>query len=409
MFEPMMEMSDDAVIKVVGVGGGGGNAVEHMVRESIEGVEFISVNTDAQALRKTSVSSVIQIGGDITKGLGAGANPQVGRDAALEDRERIKEVLTGADMVFIAAGMGGGTGTGAAPVIAEVAKELGVLTVAVVTKPFSFEGKKRLAFAEQGIEELSKHVDSLITIPNEKLLKVLGRGVTLLEAFASANDVLKNAVQGIAELITRPGMINVDFADVRTVMSEMGHAMMGSGIAKGEDRAEEAAETAISSPLLEDIDLAGARGVLVNITAGLDMRLDEFETVGNTVNAFASDNATVVIGTSLDPDMTDEIRVTVVATGIGTEKKPDITLVAGGKAKVAPTPQPQVAAQTAPKVEEKMAQPLQEKTEVKPQVKPQPTTSPVSSGTGASQSAAPKAEKESGYLDIPAFLRRQAD
>ena len=406
MFEPMMEMSDDAVIKVVGVGGGGGNAVEHMVRESIEGVEFISVNTDAQALRKTSVSSVIQIGGDITKGLGAGANPQVGRDAALEDRERIKEVLTGADMVFIAAGMGGGTGTGAAPVIAEVAKELGILTVAVVTKPFSFEGKKRLAFAEQGIEELSKHVDSLITIPNEKLLKVLGRGVTLLEAFASANDVLKNAVQGIAELITRPGMINVDFADVRTVMSEMGHAMMGSGIAKGEDRAEEAAETAISSPLLEDIDLAGARGVLVNITAGLDMRLDEFETVGNTVKAFASDNATVVIGTSLDPDMTDEIRVTVVATGIGTEKKPDITLVAGGKAKVAPTPQP---VQTAAKVEEKVAQPLQEKTEVKPQVKPQPTTSPVSSGTGASQSAAPKAEKESGYLDIPAFLRRQAD
>jgi cell division protein FtsZ len=312
-------------------------------------------------------------------------------------------------MVFIAAGMGGGTGTGAAPVIAEVAKELGVLTVAVVTKPFSFEGKKRLAFAEQGIEELSKHVDSLITIPNEKLLKVLGRGVTLLEAFASANDVLKNAVQGIAELITRPGMINVDFADVRTVMSEMGHAMMGSGIAKGEDRAEEAAETAISSPLLEDIDLAGARGVLVNITAGLDMRLDEFETVGNTVKAFASDNATVVIGTSLDPDMTDEIRVTVVATGIGTEKKPDITLVAGGKAKVAPTSQPQVTVQTAAKVEEKVAQPLQEKTEVKPQVKPQPTTSPVSSGTGASQSAAPKAEKESGYLDIPAFLRRQAD
>ncbi|NOH96809.1 cell division protein FtsZ [Vibrio sp. 99-70-13A1] len=409
MFEPMMEMSDDAVIKVVGVGGGGGNAVEHMVRESIEGVEFISVNTDAQALRKTSVSSVIQIGGDITKGLGAGANPQVGRDAALEDKERLKEFLTGADMVFIAAGMGGGTGTGAAPVIAEVAKDLGILTVAVVTKPFSFEGKKRLAFAEQGIEELSKHVDSLITIPNEKLLKVLGRGVTLLEAFASANDVLKNAVQGIAELITRPGMINVDFADVRTVMSEMGHAMMGSGISKGEDRAEEAAETAISSPLLEDIDLAGARGVLVNITAGLDMRLDEFETVGNTVKAFASDNATVVIGTSLDPDMTDEIRVTVVATGIGTEKKPDITLVAGGKAKVAATSQPQVAVQSAPKVEDKVAQPLQERTEVKPQVKPQPTASSASSAASASQNTAPKAEKESGYLDIPAFLRRQAD
>lgn len=412
MFEPMMEMSDDAVIKVVGVGGGGGNAVEHMVRESIEGVEFISVNTDAQALRKTSVGNVIQIGGDITKGLGAGANPQVGRDAALEDRDRIKDSLTGADMVFIAAGMGGGTGTGAAPVIAEVAKELGILTVAVVTKPFSFEGKKRLAFAEQGIDELSKHVDSLITIPNEKLLKVLGRGVTLLEAFASANDVLKNAVQGIAELITRPGMINVDFADVRTVMSEMGHAMMGSGIAKGEDRAEEAAEMAISSPLLEDIDLAGARGVLVNITAGLDMRLDEFETVGNTVKAFASDNATVVIGTSLDPDMTDEIRVTVVATGIGNEKKPDITLVAGGKAKVAPTPQAQPQQQAAAtQAEEKPAQTLQNnQVQEKPQVTPQPANTVSSSPASSSQSsAAPKQEKESGYLDIPAFLRRQAD
>ncbi|MBY7783640.1 cell division protein FtsZ [Vibrio fluvialis] len=406
MFEPMMEMSDDAVIKVVGVGGGGGNAVEHMVRESIEGVEFISINTDAQALRKTSVSTVIQIGGDITKGLGAGANPQVGRDAALEDRDRIKEVLMGADMVFVAAGMGGGTGTGAAPVIAEVAKELGILTVAVVTKPFSFEGKKRLSFAEQGIEELSKHVDSLITIPNEKLLKVLGRGITLLEAFASANDVLKNAVQGIAELITRPGMINVDFADVRTVMSEMGHAMMGSGVAKGEDRAEEAAEMAISSPLLEDIDLAGARGVLVNITAGLDMRLDEFETVGNTVKAFASDNATVVIGTSLDPDMADEIRVTVVATGIGNERKPDITLVAGGKAKPVQASQPQQVIVPAAKVEEKAAQPLQERVEVKTQ----PATAASSSvSSPASQSTAPKQEKESGYLDIPAFLRRQAD
>ena len=409
MFEPIMEMSDDAVIKVVGVGGGGGNAVEHMVRESIEGVEFISINTDAQALRKTTVNSVIQIGSDMTKGLGAGANPQVGRDAALEDRDRIKEELTGADMVFIAVGMGGGTGTGAAPVIAEVAKELNILTVAVVTKPFSFEGKKRLNFAEQGIEELSKHVDSLITIPNEKLLKVLGRGITLLEAFASANDVLKNAVQGIAELITRPGMINVDFADVRTVMSEMGHAMMGSGVATGEDRAEEAAETAISSPLLEDIDLAGARGVLVNITAGLDMRLDEFEMVGNTVKAFASDNATVVIGTSLDPDMADEIRVTVVATGIGNEKKPDITLVAGGKAKVAAVAQPQAAANMTPpsvnKMESKTASSLQDK----PQVTTQPAA-PTPSSPSATQSAtAPKTDKESGYLDIPAFLRRQAD
>ncbi|MFC1234634.1 cell division protein FtsZ [Vibrio sp. F74] len=408
MFEPMMEMSDDAVIKVVGVGGGGGNALEHMVRESIEGVEFISINTDAQALRKASVSTVIQIGGDITKGLGAGANPQVGRDSAIEDKEKLKEILSGADMVFIAAGMGGGTGTGAAPVIAEVAKELNILTVAVVTKPFGFEGKKRLAFAEQGIEELSKHVDSLITIPNEKLLKVYGRSVTLLEAFGYANDVLKNAVQGIAELITRPGMINVDFADVRTVMSEMGHAMMGSGVASGEERAEEAAEAAISSPLLEDIDLAGARGVLVNITAGLDMRLDEFETVGNTVKAFASDNATVVIGTSLDPDMTEEFRVTVVATGIGAEKKPEITLVAGSAAKPKPAMAATLVSQpVAAKVDEKTAQPLHKKEGVKPQ-----PTAPSNSGQAqgsSNQSTAPKTEKESGYLDIPAFLRRQAD
>lgn len=380
MFEPMMEMSNDAVIKVIGVGGGGGNAVEHMVRESIEGVEFITVNTDAQALRKTAVSTVIQIGGDITKGLGAGANPQVGRESAMEDREAIKAELEGADMVFIAAGMGGGTGTGAAPVIAEIAKELGILTVAVVTKPFTFEGKKRMVFAEQGIEELSKHVDSLITIPNEKLLKVLGRGITLLDAFAKANDVLRNAVQGIAELITRPGLINVDFADVRTVMSEMGHAMMGSGVATGEDRAEEAAEMAISSPLLEDIDLAGARGVLVNITAGLDMRLDEFETVGNTVKAFASDNATVVIGSSMDPEMSGELRVTVVATGIGTERKPVITIPVQKQ-----TPQ---ITQTPP-----LANVQRERPTLQPQ------------GTNV----APKPKQEQDYLDIPAFLRKQAD
>lgn len=394
MFEPMMEMSDDAVIKVIGVGGGGGNAVDHMVRESIEGVQFISVNTDAQALRKTSVSTVIQIGGDITKGLGAGANPQVGRDSALEDRDAIKAELEGSDMIFIAAGMGGGTGTGAAPIIAEIAKELGILTVAVVTKPFSFEGKKRMAFAEQGIEELSKHVDSLITIPNEKLLKVLGRGITLLDAFAKANDVLKNAVQGIAELITRPGMINVDFADVRTVMSEMGHAMMGSGVATGDDRAEEAAEMAISSPLLEDIDLAGARGVLVNITAGLDMRLDEFETVGNTVKAFASDNATVVIGTSLDPDMSDELRVTVVATGIGKESKPDITLVTASKP-VQATPAAPVSVE-----ETKSSSMMQSSVATESNVQ-----------QSASAAAAPKSKPQADhdYLDIPAFLRKQAD
>ena len=383
MFEPM-ELTNDAVIKVIGVGGGGGNAVEHMVRERIEGVEFFAVNTDAQALRKTAVGQTIQIGSGITKGLGAGANPEVGRNAADEDREALRAALDGADMVFIAAGMGGGTGTGAAPVVAEVAKDLGILTVAVVTKPFNFEGKKRMAFAEQGITELSKHVDSLITIPNDKLLKVLGRGISLLDAFGAANDVLKGAVQGIAELITRPGLMNVDFADVRTVMSEMGYAMMGSGVASGEDRAEEAAEMAISSPLLEDIDLSGARGVLVNITAGFDLRLDEFETVGNTIRAFASDNATVVIGTSLDPDMNDELRVTVVATGIGMDKRPEITLVANKQAQ-----QPVLDRYQ----QHGMAPLTQEQ---------KPAAKVVNDNT-------PQTTKEPDYLDIPAFLRKQAD
>lgn len=381
MFEPM-ELTNDAVIKVIGVGGGGGNAVEHMVRERIEGVEFFAVNTDAQALRKTAVGQTIQIGSGITKGLGAGANPEVGRNAADEDREALRAALDGADMVFIAAGMGGGTGTGAAPVVAEVAKDLGILTVAVVTKPFNFEGKKRMAFAEQGITELSKHVDSLITIPNDKLLKVLGRGISLLDAFGAANDVLKGAVQGIAELITRPGLMNVDFADVRTVMSEMGYAMMGSGVASGEDRAEEAAEMAISSPLLEDIDLSGARGVLVNITAGFDLRLDEFETVGNTIRAFASDNATVVIGTSLDPDMNDELRVTVVATGM--DKRPEITLVTNK----------QVQQPVMDRYQQHGMSPLTQ--EQKPAAKV------VNDNT-------PQTAKEPDYLDIPAFLRKQAD
>ena len=383
MFEPM-ELTNDAVIKVIGVGGGGGNAVEHMVRERIEGVEFFAVNTDAQALRKTAVGQTIQIGSGITKGLGAGANPEVGRNAADEDHEALRAALDGADMVFIAAGMGGGTGTGAAPVVAEVAKDLGILTVAVVTKPFNFEGKKRMAFAEQGITELSKHVDSLITIPNDKLLKVLGRGISLLDAFGAANDVLKGAVQGIAELITRPGLMNVDFADVRTVMSEMGYAMMGSGVASGEDRAEEAAEMAISSPLLEDIDLSGARGVLVNITAGFDLRLDEFETVGNTIRAFASDNATVVIGTSLDPDMNDELRVTVVATGIGMDKRPEITLVTNK----------QVQQPVMDRYQQHGMSPLTQ--EQKPAAKV------VNDNT-------PQTAKEPDYLDIPAFLRKQAD
>jgi len=384
MFEPM-ELTNDAVIKVIGVGGGGGNAVEHMVRERIEGVEFFAVNTDAQALRKTAVGQTIQIGNNITKGLGAGANPEVGRNSAEEDREALRSALEGADMVFIAAGMGGGTGTGAAPVVAEVAKDLGILTVAVVTKPFNFEGKKRMAFAEQGIAELSKHVDSLITIPNDKLLKVLGRGISLLDAFGAANDVLKGAVQGIAELITRPGLMNVDFADVRTVMSEMGYAMMGSGVACGEDRAEEAAEMAISSPLLEDIDLSGARGVLVNITAGFDLRLDEFETVGNTIRAFASDNATVVIGTSLDPEMNDELRVTVVATGIGMDKRPEITLVTNKPA----------------------SQPVMDHRYQQHGMSLLPQEQKPAAKVVNDQNA--QSNKEPDYLDIPAFLRKQAD
>ncbi|QCI23229.1 cell division protein FtsZ [Buchnera aphidicola] len=319
MFEPV-EKNNDAIIKVVGVGGGGGNAVEHMVREHIEGVEFFAINTDTQALRKIEVGKTIQIGSHITKGLGAGADPKIGRNAAEEDRDNLKSILEGSDMVFIASGMGGGTGTGAAPVIAEITKELGILTVAVVTKPFNFEGKKRTTYAEQGIIELSKFVDSLIIIPNDKLLTVLNKGISLLDAFSSANDILKGAVQGIAELITKPGLINVDFADIRTVMSEMGYAMMGTGISSGENRAKEAAEIAISSPLLEDINLSGAQGILINIASGLNMKLDEFETVGNIIRSFSSDNTTVVIGTSLDTEMNDTIRVTVVATGIRTEK-----------------------------------------------------------------------------------------
>ena len=308
--------SSSAVIKVIGVGGGGGNAVNHMVESNIEGVEFICANTDAQALKRVSAKTVLQLGNDITKGLGAGANPEVGRQAAMEDRERIAELLNGADMVFITAGMGGGTGTGGAPVVAQVAKELGILTVAVVTRPFPFEGPKRMRAAEEGMRELSEHVDSLITIPNEKLLSVLGKSASLLTAFSAANDVLLGAVQGIAELITSPGIINVDFADVRTVMSEMGMAMMGSGSAVGENRAREAAEKAIRSPLLEDVDLHGARGILVNITAGPDLSIGEFNDVGATVQEFASQDATIVVGTSIDMEMSDELRVTVVAAGL---------------------------------------------------------------------------------------------
>ena len=317
MFELMDAYSQSAVIKVLGVGGAGCNAIDQMVSTGIEGVEFICLNTDAQVLKKSTVKTSLQIGSNITKGLGAGANPEVGRQAAMEDRDRIIELIEGCDMLFITAGMGGGTGTGAAPVVAQVAKELGILTVAVVTRPFLMEGQKRMAIADHGIAELSKYVDSLITIPNQKLLSVLGPKTRLLDAFTSANGVLQGAVQGIADLITRPGLINVDFADVRTVMSETGMAMMGTGQATGEDRARIAAEMAVSSPLLEDINLHGAQGILVNVTAGMDLGIGEFEEVGNTVKAFASEDATVVVGTVIEPDMMDELRVTVVATGLG--------------------------------------------------------------------------------------------
>ncbi|AJC50399.1 cell division protein FtsZ [Coxiella endosymbiont of Amblyomma americanum] len=316
MFELTDTVPQNAKIKVIGIGGGGGNAIEHMITESINGVEFICANTDAQALSRSSARVILQLGEEITKGLGAGADPDIGRQAAEEAREQIREALEGTDMAFLTAGMGGGTGTGSTPIFAEVAKELGILTVAVVTKPFIFEGKKRMEIAEEGIQTLAKYVDSLITIPNNKLLNVLGKNITLLNAFKAANNVLLGAVHGIADLITRPGLINVDFADVRTVMSEMGMAMMGTGISSGENRAREAAEAAISSPLLEETDFTGARGVLVNITAGMDLSIGEFEQVGESIKLFSSENATVVVGTVIDPEMSDELRVTIVVTGL---------------------------------------------------------------------------------------------
>jgi len=316
MFELMDSVAQDAVIKVIGVGGGGGNAVQHMVASGIDGVDFLCANTDAQALTKVAGAMSLQIGGNITKGLGAGANPEIGRQAALEDRERIQEAIHGSDMVFITAGMGGGTGTGAAPVVAQIARDMGILTVGVVTKPFVFEGANRMKVAMNGIHDLSQHVDSLITIPNDKLISVYGREFDLMNAFRGANDVLHNAVQGITELITHPGVINVDFADVRTVMCQNGMGMMGSGLAGGEGRAQEAAESAVASPLLEDVNIAGARGILVNVT-GTNLTLGEFEDIGAIISGFASEEAVVVMGTAIDESLQDELRVTVVATGLG--------------------------------------------------------------------------------------------
>lgn len=378
MFELVDNCRENAVIKVVGVGGGGGNAVEHMLKANIDGVEFVCANTDAQALNRSAARTTIQLGSQITKGLGAGANPEIGRQAAIEDRERISEILNETDMVFITAGMGGGTGTGAAPVIAEIAKEMGVLTVAVVTKPFFFEMKKRMQVAEGGIEELRQHVDSLIIVPNDKVLNVM-KGKKLTEAFKAANDVLHGAVQGIAELMTCPGLINVDFADVKTVMSEKGTSMMGNGVGSGEDRARRAAELAVSSPLLEDVDLAGAKGILVNITSGEDMSIDEFSEVGSVVQDFAADDATVVIGTAIDPELKDEIKVTVVATGIGSagvQQAPKVTVDNTKKAD---------GTNNYPELD-------------RPTILRQQATQPKQA-----------VGSDLDYLDIPAFLRKQAD
>jgi cell division protein FtsZ len=417
-FELVERLAPNAVIKVIGVGGGGGNAVAHMVNAGVDGVDFITANTDSQAIKQSGAKSQLQLGANVTKGLGAGANPEVGRQAALEDRERILEALDGADMVFITAGMGGGTGTGAAPVVAQLAKERGILTVAVVTKPFPFEGRRRMQVALKGIEELANHCDSLITIPNEKLITVLGRDATMMQAFRAANDVLLGAVQGIADLIVRPGLINVDFADVRTVMSEMGLAMMGSGTARGDDRAQAAAEAAISNPLLDEVNLAGANGVLVNITAGPDFTMREFDEVGRIVEEFASEDATVVVGTVLDPDMADEVRVTVVATGLG---RASARMPIRGGDRDAPMREPLRApvklvrnATTGLADFDAMPASYQNAANLPPLGQPGAGNNPGlrHSGRGAdsaSQTALADLPTDHSYLDIPAFLRRQAD
>ena len=382
MFELVENVPQNAVIKVIGVGGGGGNAVSHMINNQVDGVDFICANTDAQALNNLRAKTILQMGSTITKGLGAGANPEIGRQAAIEDRDEIAEILSGADMVFITAGMGGGTGTGGAPIVAEVAREMGILTVAVVTRPFPFEGKKRSSVADQGIQQLAASVDSLITIPNEKLLDVLGKDASLLDAFKAANDVLLGAVKGIADLIMNPGMINVDFADVKTVMSEMGMAMMGTGYARGENRAREAAESAIRSPLLEDVNLQGARGILVNITAGENLSLGEFSEVGDTIEEFASDDATVVVGTVIDPTLDEEMRVTVVATGLGGHQERPTKVVDNTH---------------------------REHTDYRQLDKPAVMRNKQARERSAVMARAVGAEPDMDYLDIPAFLRRQAD
>ena len=394
MFKLVDEQMKNAVIKVIGIGGGGGNAVENMICENITGVEFICANTDIQALKRSSANVLITLGEQITKGLGAGADPEIGRLAAEENREKIRDLLVGTDMVFITAGMGGGTGTGAAPIVAEIARELGVLTVAVVTKPFVFEGRKRMTIADDGIRKLSKYVDSLITIPNNKLLTVLGKNITLLNAFKAANNVLLGAVQGIAELITRPGLINVDFADVRTVMGEMGMAMMGTAESQGENRAREAAEAAISSPLLEDVNLAGAGGVLVNITGGTDMSIGEFEEVGEVIKSFISPDATVVVGTVIDPEMNDNLRVTVVVTGLGRERYGDKSIE-----EVVATPKVYSTPESTKKADGSV--------DYRKLEKPTLTRNQSSDADDKVEDITLNLSDDIDYFDIPTFLRRK--
>ncbi len=373
LMQPNSEGNAPAIIKVIGVGGGGGNAVQYMMDRELAGVGLYCANTDLQALNISPVKNKIQLGKEVTRGLGAGADPEIGNKAAVEDREEIMSMLDGADMLFIAAGMGGGTGTGAAPVIAEIAKQAGILTVAVVTKPFTFEGSKRSRVAMDGIQALAEHVDSLITIPNDRLLAVMGKSAPIAKAFDTANAVLYGAVQGISDLIVRPGLINVDFADVKTVMSERGIAMMGAGIGKGDNRAQEAAEKAISSPLLENIDLSGAKGVLVNITGDSNLTMDEYATIGDVVRDIIDEHSTVVIGTTIDEELQDELRVTIVATGIEDTSGASIGIVGSQLRKTA-----------------------------------EPN---VSHGEGAARNVQPEPKKTSSGLDfdIPAFLRRKAD
>lgn len=427
MIEVMSTHSQNAVIKVIGVGGCGGNAVANMLEAGIEGVDFIVANTDAQVLRDCKAKTVLQLGGDMTRGLGAGANPEIGRKAAEEDRDRIQEVIEGADMLFITAGMGGGTGTGAAPVIAQIAREMGILTVAVVTKPFDFEGKRN-RLADQGINELVKYVDSLITIPNQKLMSVLGRNITVKEAFRKANDVLNGAVQGIADVITREGMMNVDFADVRTVMTEKGMAMMGSGSARGENRAREAAEKAISSPFLEDINVHGATGVLVNITSGFDLSLGEFDEVGKVISGFAADGAMIVMGAVYDQNLDGELRVTVIATGLGNARQKQALEEAARIAAAAQqsVQQPAYAANDYPAemMLDRRSKPRVIESRGETRVAPVEPLRPAGAyeafdapaitrrSVEKKAAAAPgfsRDAKEMDYLDIPSFLRRQAD